>query len=193
MNTVRFRHCTVSLLIAAAVLLQAAVSHAGGKVAGKQVPWGEEDTVAAATAIDRLQIFLLNALKDERGVHAETLLTAVGALAGFSAQHTIWKTVVAPGKMPIQDEKDHNRGAFIIVKDANGEHYFFGDLLNSYIVPQNKDGIPLGPRPLRALGLPGRAGSGCRQRADEQSRSQRDVQKRRQNGWRVRVRHAAPT
>jgi hypothetical protein len=71
-------------------------------------------------------------LKDARGVHAETALTVLGALAGFSGQMAIRETVIKPGKMP--EDK-----AFVVVKTKNGETYYFGDMLNE-IVFQNKPG-----------------------------------------------------
>ncbi|MEM8744866.1 MAG: hypothetical protein AAGF14_09555 [Pseudomonadota bacterium] len=72
-------------------------------------------------------------------------MTAVGALAGFSAQYAIWKEVVEAGKMPLHGGEDQNAGAFVVMKTNNGETYYFGNLLNSYIVPQSKDIAPLGP------------------------------------------------
>jgi hypothetical protein len=56
----------------------------------------------------------------------ETILTAVGALAGFAAQHGIWEAVVKPGKMALQQ-------AFVIVETRSGETYFFGDFLNNIL------------------------------------------------------------
>lgn len=59
----------------------------------------------------------------------ETILTAVGALAGFAAQHGIWEAVVKPGKMALQQ-------AFVIVETRSGETYFFGDFLNNILATQ---------------------------------------------------------
>jgi hypothetical protein len=69
--------------------------------------------------------------KELRHVDArcETILTAVGALAGFAAQHGIWEAVVKPGKMALQQ-------AFVIVETRSGETYFFGDFLNNILATQ---------------------------------------------------------
>jgi hypothetical protein len=107
-----------------------------------RMPWGPEEEVAAATAVNSLQHLLLNAAKDQRGVHVETMMTIAGALAGFSAQHAIRETVVKTGKLPESGGRNLNGGAFVVVSTANGETYYFGDLLNSYLIPQNH---PLGP------------------------------------------------
>jgi hypothetical protein len=115
------------------------------------MPWEPDGTVVAGYAVQSLQHFLLNgaaslegeqAAKDQRRVHAETLMTMVGALAGFSAQHAIWETVVQTGKLPANGGPNMNAGAFVVATMKNGEAYYFGDLLNSYLIPQNH---PLGP------------------------------------------------
>jgi hypothetical protein len=72
-------------------------------------------------------------LRDSSGVHVETALTTLGALAGFSAQMAIRETLINTGKIP--EDK-----AFTIVKTNSGEIYYFGDLLNE-ILFSNKPGI----------------------------------------------------
>ena len=57
----------------------------GPRVETVVLPWqgkGDEETVARL-AIVSLRERLLLALKDERGVHAETLMVVSGALAGY--------------------------------------------------------------------------------------------------------------
>jgi hypothetical protein len=107
-----------------------------GQVTSPRLPWEPKGTPAANVAMLYVETLLMNALKTERGVHAETLLTAVGALAGFSAQHAIWKSIVEPGKLPAHGGKDMAAGAFVVAEGKNGEAYYFGDLLNSYLLPQ---------------------------------------------------------
>jgi hypothetical protein len=72
--------------------------------------------------------------KELRHVDArcETILTAVGALAGFAAQHGIWEAVVRPGKMALQQ-------AFVIIETRSGETYFFGDFLNNILATQKPE------------------------------------------------------
>jgi hypothetical protein len=68
--------------------------------------------------------YIINALKDRKGVHIESLLTALGALAGFSCQMSIREELIESGKIP-------ENGAFVIVEGVDGERYYFGDLLNA--------------------------------------------------------------
>lgn len=72
-------------------------------------------------------------------------MTVVGAIAGFSAQHAIWETIVKPGKKPVIDPDNLERGAFVQVQAKSGEVFYFGNLLNSYIVPESKEDAPHGP------------------------------------------------
>jgi hypothetical protein len=78
-------------------------------------------------------------------LHIETLLTVVGAIAGFSAQHAIWETIVKPGKMPAVDPDNLERGAFVQMQTKSGEVFYFGNLLNSYIFPASKEVAPYWP------------------------------------------------
>jgi hypothetical protein len=75
---------------------------------------------------ERVAQFLVDAYRDERGVHAETVLSAVGALAGFAAQEAIWEGCVRPGRMQPQQ-------ALMRVDTKSGETYFFGDFLNTIV------------------------------------------------------------
>lgn len=65
---------------------------------------------------------LLEALRDERGVHTESLLCALGAVAGYSCQASLRAQTAALGLADAQ--------AFIVAKGADGRNYFFGDPLN---------------------------------------------------------------
>jgi hypothetical protein len=112
-----------------------------------QYSWRPNDQVMAGFAAANIQNWLFDAMSalefnKGRGVHAETLLIMVGALAGFSAQNAIWETVVRPGKLPVHGGADLEKGAFVIITKENGESYYFGDLLNSYLVPEAH---PFGP------------------------------------------------
>lgn len=65
---------------------------------------------------------LLRGMKDGRGVHIESLLCALGALAGYSCQANLRAQATAKG-LP-------ETAALITVCGANGRSYFFGDPLN---------------------------------------------------------------
>lgn len=77
---------------------------------------------AQKVADDLVQIIFAE-LQDQSGVHAETALTALGALAGFSVQMGLRETLVKPGKAP--EDK-----VFVIAKTKDGETFYLGDLAN---------------------------------------------------------------
>lgn len=79
-----------------------------------------------ADGSERLVRFLIDAYSDERGVQAETILSAAGALAGFAAQESIWEGFVRPGKLTRVQ-------AFVCVQTKSGQTYYFGDLLNKIV------------------------------------------------------------
>src|SRR5277367_745145 len=110
-----------------------------------RMPWEPDGNVPAALATADVQAWLLEALNSPQGVHAETLLIVIGALAGFAAQHAIWETIVKPGKLPLHGGNQPETGAFIVMTATNGETFYFGDLLNSYLVPQDRGTASFGP------------------------------------------------
>lgn len=65
---------------------------------------------------------LLHGMKNERGVHVESLLCALGALAGYSCQANLRAQALLKG-LP-------ETAALMTVGGANGKSYFFGDPLN---------------------------------------------------------------
>jgi len=66
---------------------------------------------------------LVDAMKDSKGVHIESLLCALGALAGYSCQANLRAQALAKG-MP-------ETAPFQTVGTTNGKQYFFGDPLNN--------------------------------------------------------------
>jgi hypothetical protein len=75
----------------------------------------------------RIADWLMRELKDQRGIHCETLLTVIGALAGYAAQQALWEGMVKPGKLAIAQ-------AFKVMETPSGATYFFGDTLDSLLV-----------------------------------------------------------
>jgi hypothetical protein len=69
---------------------------------------------------------LIEMLRDDKGVHIETLLCILGSLAGYSCQICVREQNTLDGL----DEMTN----FTIVNGLNGEKYFYGDALNKYIV-----------------------------------------------------------
>jgi hypothetical protein len=74
----------------------------------------------------RIADWLMREVKDQRGIHCETLLTVVGALAGYSAQQALWEGMVKPGKLAISQ-------AFKVVEMPSGATYFFGETLDTIL------------------------------------------------------------
>jgi hypothetical protein len=66
---------------------------------------------------------LLVILKDERGVHVESLATALGALAGHACQ-------VAAFEGLNSGNQEYSGLSLSTVEGANGDEYFFGDAIN---------------------------------------------------------------
>jgi hypothetical protein len=76
----------------------------GAKVAGKEILHG-----------------LMRAMTDEKGVQIESLLTALGALAGFSCQMGIRQEY---------ENKNIKGLPFVVMTMKDGKNLFFGDQLN---------------------------------------------------------------
>ena len=66
---------------------------------------------------------LIEASKNEKGVHIDSLLAAIASVAGFSCQMAIREAFVKTGKLTL-------RQALVEAELATGEKFYFGDLLN---------------------------------------------------------------
>jgi hypothetical protein len=117
---------------------------AGSTIDG-EMPWMVDGRNAAEFALTNLLSYLIDAHKDLRRGLVESLMTATGALAGFAAQHAIWERVVRPGHMPEHGGQNLRAGAFVVATATSGEKFYFGDLLNAYLVPKDTMHVPLGP------------------------------------------------
>jgi len=74
----------------------------------------------------RIADWLMREIKDQRGIHCETMLTAIGALTGYAAQQALWEAMVKPGKLAISE-------AFKVVETPSGAMYFFGDGIDTLL------------------------------------------------------------
>jgi hypothetical protein len=118
-----------------------------------EYPWKPpHDDVRANLAIGSLRESMLTWLKTERGIHAETLLVSIGALAGFAAQNAVWerlrkRDIPVPNAAALSPEalSDYLRtnGLFVVAGTNTGEKFYFGDLINGYLVPQRTSTYPL--------------------------------------------------
>jgi len=95
--------------------------------------WEPARSVAARLAIGSLAKFFPKSLARNGRVQAESLFCAVGAVAGFAAQHAVRQECVADGKAESE--------VFVIALAHNGERYFFGDRLNGMLIPERPDSI----------------------------------------------------
>jgi len=69
---------------------------------------------------------VLTALRNEKGVHVETLLAVLGALAGYACQARLRAEAFKNGKP--------ESSVFQIVTTADGKTYYFGEPLNQLLV-----------------------------------------------------------
>jgi hypothetical protein len=69
---------------------------------------------------------LIAGMKSERGVHVESLLAAVGSLAGFCCVDSTLKQVARTSKTP-------QEFGIIDVEMSDGRHYFLGDPINALL------------------------------------------------------------
>jgi hypothetical protein len=87
-----------------------------------------------------------NALKDERGVHVESLLTCLGALAGYACQACVRENNTRAGAK--------SEAGLVVAGGADGRKYFFGDLLNKPLVESRSSVWSLVAGAIRQLGKP---------------------------------------
>jgi hypothetical protein len=85
----------------------------------------EREAVGRTIAV----MLIAKVIREEGSVHAQTILTELGALAGFSAQMSIRKSFIEPQQL------DPNEILAEVVT-KNGERYYFSDSLN-WIVFEN--------------------------------------------------------
>jgi hypothetical protein len=83
---------------------------------------GEDPLIGAKVGGKELAQRMLEAMKTERGVHIESILGALGSLAGYSCQASVRALARAQGL----DETAH----FVRAEGIDGKVYFFGDALN---------------------------------------------------------------
>jgi hypothetical protein len=67
---------------------------------------------------------LITGMRTPKGVHIESYLTALGALAGYSCQMSVREVTKASG---ISMDENH---VLVVADGADGKRYFFGDALN---------------------------------------------------------------
>ena len=79
--------------------------------------------------------WLMVELRDGRGVHCETMLTVLGALAGFAAQQSVWAAAIEAGVTPKQ--------AFMVMGTKTGESFYYSEAVNQLLASTKPDGFSL--------------------------------------------------
>jgi hypothetical protein len=89
-------------------------------------PWtGTGDAIGCNLALGHLFQNLSHLLTIDGRIHAETYISAVGAIAGYAAQRTLFAEIA-----PLASNNIHRVGA------ASGDQYWYGDPLNFMLVPK---------------------------------------------------------
>jgi len=86
-------------------------------------------------------------LQDRKGIHAESLLTCLGALAGYACQMCVRQTAALPGADP-------SKYALTTIDAGDGTTYLAGDALNDSLVDGRLSVWSLVSRAVRKLGEP---------------------------------------
>lgn len=79
-----------------------------------------QGTEAAVTAVTD---FFVQRYSDANGIHLESVISALGATAGFGTQIAIREAFIKTGKIS-------EKAAFVVITTKDGNRYYFGDLLN---------------------------------------------------------------
>jgi hypothetical protein len=96
------------------------------KTSPNELPWQRtSDAVACNLALGHLVGNLPRRLTVDGRIHAETYISAVGAIAGYAAQRTLFAE-----STPVIGVNINRVGT------ASGEKYWFGDTLNNMLVPR---------------------------------------------------------
>ena len=101
-----------------------------GKLEALKHAWeGQPDFAACNFALGHLIHNLQARMTVQGRVHAETLLAAIGVIAGFAAQRALFAQLA-------ETDDAAARGQLHIVETTNGQRYYFGDPLNDTLLPR---------------------------------------------------------
>lgn len=100
-----------------------------GQVIKAELLWQPHAQLEANLFIGSVRMSLMQNVQVEGRIHSESLLTIIGALVGMAAQVAVINEYVIP-------KKEIPENGFVQVQTKDGETYYFGDLLNAYLVPQ---------------------------------------------------------
>lgn len=90
------------------------------------LPWkNSPDEMECNFALGHLLMNLQHRLQVDARVHAETYISAIGAIAGYAAQRTLFATTT-----PVVGRDIHR------ITTTSGEQFWYGDALNHMLLPQ---------------------------------------------------------
>src|SRR2546421_3554041 len=105
----------------------------------ERLPWQPQSEIRANLAIGNLRENMLRFLAADGGVHAQTLLAAMGALAGFAAQNAALNRAAAAtssgGKVPVD--------GLVLVGGKSGERYLAGSWINVHLFNETGSVLPV--------------------------------------------------
>lgn len=87
----------------------------------------EDPLIGVKVGSREVLAWLLKALSNERGVHIESALAAIGSLAGFACPASVAANMNALGRTPQQF-------GILVVETTDGNSYWYGDLINGPLV-----------------------------------------------------------
>jgi hypothetical protein len=83
----------------------------------------EDPLIGAKIGSKEITQRVIAALKNDRGIHVETLLASIGSLGGYACHMAIRDAIVKTGKAKENE-------VFMVVGGADGNKYYFGDMVN---------------------------------------------------------------
>lgn len=76
--------------------------------------------------------YLMTVMRNDRGVHAETILSTSGALCGYAAQRAIWQHAIEDQGMPVTD-------VFAFVGTKDGGTFLFSETVNQLLASEDDE------------------------------------------------------
>ena len=97
-------------------------------------PWAQHSFVLGNLAIGNIRENLKRQLTLDGRIHAETLLTSIGALAGFAAQHA----ALVKAEAATRDFGSVGTDGIVLLKVRSGQEYLIGPWINWHLLPERK-------------------------------------------------------
>ncbi len=106
----------------------------------------EDPLLGAKIGAKEVFNYLVNGMKDSKGVHIESFMCILGSLAGYSCQASLRKELI---EMKGLNENQ----VFAIVEDKDKKKYYFGDLVNQPLVENQYSVWALSAGAVQHLGI----------------------------------------